>query len=336
MRQYSVLPRRPLQPQTSFHVPWQDLPPRVTLDDAAVSVMTDFRKVTAFTIDPDVSVDTAARVMRRRKVHLLLVVDVENIVVGIITSNDLIGEKTLQCISARGISPRRRAGARHHDAGRPARGDQHGRRAARPCRPCRGDAQGHRAAPCRRGGRGRRRHQVLRGLLSCSQIALQLGEPVEPRRFRRTSPRSAPRCTTDPGIGWACPAHGLSHKGIPSPAPAGDIPHKGIPSPAPAGDIMRHAPFRCGLRRRHLVVAAAGGLPCRGMAGLAGLAARRRALLLSLVRIAKVGAGATAICGARAAGCRRRRPRLRLGGGLSRSCAWPTNCRRRWKAATSN
>ena len=87
MRQYSLLPRRPLQPQTSFHVPCQDLPPRVTLDDAAVSVMTDFRKVTAFTIDPDVSVDTAARVMRRRKVHLLLVVDVENIVVGIITVN---------------------------------------------------------------------------------------------------------------------------------------------------------------------------------------------------------------------------------------------------------
>ena len=82
MRQYSVLPRRPLQSQTSFHVPSQDLPPRVTLDDAAVAVMTDFRKTTAFTIDPDVSVDTAARVMRRRKVHLLLVVDVENVVVG--------------------------------------------------------------------------------------------------------------------------------------------------------------------------------------------------------------------------------------------------------------
>ena len=66
MRNYSVLPRRPLQTQTRFHVPGQDLPPRVTLDDAAVGVMADFRKTTAFTIDPDVSVDTAARVMRRR------------------------------------------------------------------------------------------------------------------------------------------------------------------------------------------------------------------------------------------------------------------------------
>ena len=46
----------------------------------------------------------AARVMRRRKVHLLLVVDVDNEVLGIITSNDLVGEKTLQCISVRGIS----------------------------------------------------------------------------------------------------------------------------------------------------------------------------------------------------------------------------------------
>ncbi len=104
MRQYSVLPHRPLRSHTAFHVPCQELPPRVGLDDPAESVMTDFRKVTAFTIDPDVSVDTAARVMRRRKVHLLLVVDVDNEVLGIITSNDLIGEKTLQCISARGIA----------------------------------------------------------------------------------------------------------------------------------------------------------------------------------------------------------------------------------------
>ncbi|MBI5898078.1 MAG: CBS domain-containing protein [Rhodocyclales bacterium] len=104
MRKYSVLPHRLLQPHTAFHVPRQELPPRVGLDDPAESVMTDFRKVTAFTIDPDVSVDTAARVMRRRKVHLLLVVDVDNEMLGLITSNDLIGEKTLQCISARGIA----------------------------------------------------------------------------------------------------------------------------------------------------------------------------------------------------------------------------------------
>ena len=141
MRQYSVLPRRPLQSQTSFHTPCQDLPPRVTLDDPAVAVMTDFKKATAFTIDPDVSVDTAARVMRRRKVHLLLVVDVENILRRL---REMRGQQATQVIghvvATLKASGRRHAAVVDEDAGG---------------------------------------HQILRGLLSCSQIALQLGEPVE-------------------------------------------------------------------------------------------------------------------------------------------------------------
>jgi hypothetical protein len=63
----------------------------------------------------------------------------------------------------------------------------------------------------------------------------------------------------------------------------------------------------------------------------------RRHLLKVETADAKVGAGDTAICGAGAADrCRRRVPRLRLGGEFLRSCAWPTNCLARWKAATSN
>jgi CBS domain-containing protein len=183
MRQYSVLPRRPLQSQTTFHVPGQDLPPRVTLDDAAVSVMTDFRKTTAFTIDPDVSVDTAARVMRRRKVHLLLAVDVENMVVGIITSNDLIGEKTLQCISARGIS---RADALVRDIMTPAShlevismDDVLHAHVGHVVGTLKATGRRH-AAVVDEDATG---HQILRGLLSCSQISLQLGEPVEPQEI---------------------------------------------------------------------------------------------------------------------------------------------------------
>lgn len=179
MRQYSLLPRRPLQSQTSFHVPSQDLPPRITLDDPALAVMTDFKKVTAFTIDPDVSVDTAARVMRRRKVHLLLVVDVENVVVGIITSNDLIGEKTLQCISARGLA---REDALVRNIMTPA-----DRLEVISLDDVLHAHVGHVVATLKATGRRHAAvvdedtagHQILRGLLSCSQIALQLGEPVE-------------------------------------------------------------------------------------------------------------------------------------------------------------
>ena len=186
MRQYSALPNRPLRPSTSFHRPGQALPPTVTLEDPALSVMTDFKQVTAFTIDPDVSVDTAARVMRRRTVHLLLVVDVENHVLGIITSNDLLGEKPLQCICARGIS---REEARVRDIMTPADCIEvismddvlHAH-------------VGHVVATLKANGR---RHaavvdedavgnQILRGLFSASQLARQLGEPVETPEIAHT------------------------------------------------------------------------------------------------------------------------------------------------------
>jgi CBS domain-containing protein len=179
MRQYSALPNRPMRPHTSFHTPCQALPPKVTLEDPALAVMTDFQKVTAFTIDPDVSVDSAARVMRRRNVHLLLVVDVENHVLGIITSNDFIGEKTLQCISARGIS---RADALVRDIMTP----EH-RLEVIGMDDVLHAHVGHVVATLKATGR---RHaavvdadasgrQILRGLFAASQLARQLGEPVE-------------------------------------------------------------------------------------------------------------------------------------------------------------
>jgi len=179
MRQYPALPNRPMRPKTRFHSPSQTLPPRVGLDDPAVAVMTDFQKVTALTIDPDVSVDTAARVMRRRNVHLLLVVDVENHVLGIITSNDLLGEKVLQCIGARGIA---RDDALVRDIMTPD-----GRLEVIRMDDVLHAHVGHVVATLKATGR---RHaavvdedasgrQVLRGLFAASQLARQLGEPVE-------------------------------------------------------------------------------------------------------------------------------------------------------------
>lgn len=186
MRQYSALPSRPLRPHTSFHAPHQDLPPRVTLDDPAVAVMTDFQKMTAFTIDPDVSVDTAARVMRRRRVHLLLVVDVENRVLGIITSNDLLGEKTLQCISSRGIA---RADALVRDIMTPE-----DRLEVISMDDVLHAHVGHVVATLKANGRRHAAvvdedasgHQTLRGLFAASQLSTQLGSPVETIEIAKT------------------------------------------------------------------------------------------------------------------------------------------------------
>ena len=179
MRQYSALPTRPLRPRTSFHRPGQALPPKVTLEDAAVAAMTDFQKVTAFTIDPDVSVDTAARVMRRRNVHLLLVVNVENHILGIITSNDLLGKKTLECISARGVS---REEVSVRDIMTPenqleviSMDDVLSAHVGHVVATLRAKGWRH-AAVVDEDASG---HQILRGLFSASQLACQLGGPIE-------------------------------------------------------------------------------------------------------------------------------------------------------------
>ena len=186
MRQYSALPSRPLRPRTGFHSPSQTLSPQVTQDDPAVAVMTDFQKVTAFTIDPDVSVDSAARVMRRRNVHLLLVVNVENHVLGIITSNDLQGEKTLQCISARGIS---REDALVRDIMTPE-----DRLEVISMDDVLHAHVGHVVATLKATGRRHAAvvdedasgHQILRGLFAASQLSSQLGEPVETAEIAKT------------------------------------------------------------------------------------------------------------------------------------------------------
>jgi CBS domain-containing protein len=148
--------------------------------------MTDFQKVTAFTIDPDVSVDTAARVMRRRNVHLLLVVDGDNHVLGIITSNDLLGEKTLQCISARGIA---RADALVRDIMTPEN-----RLEVISIDDVLHAHVGHVVATLKATGRRHAAvvdedasgHQVLRGLFAASQLARQLGNPVETVEIAQT------------------------------------------------------------------------------------------------------------------------------------------------------
>ncbi|BAO29921.1 CBS domain-containing protein [Sulfuritalea hydrogenivorans] len=186
MRQYSALPSKPLRPRTSFHTPGQTQPPRLTLDDPAIAVMTDFQKVTAFTVDPDVSADSAARVMQRRNVHLLLVVNVENHVLGIITSNDLIGEKVLQCISARGIS---REETRVRDIMTPedrleviAMDDVMHARVGHVVTTLKAKGRRH-AAVVDEDASG---NQILRGLFSCSQLARQLNEPVETIEIAQT------------------------------------------------------------------------------------------------------------------------------------------------------
>lgn len=68
-------------------------PPPVNVDSAALQVMTDLSRVPSATIAGDATLDLANQSMILRSVRLLLVVGETNKIVGVITSNDILGEK---------------------------------------------------------------------------------------------------------------------------------------------------------------------------------------------------------------------------------------------------
>ena len=101
-REYQPLTAHRLQPGARYHQPALDQEP-VRIDSPALAVMTDLRRIPAATIDPEAPVDAANRFMIGRGVRLLLVSDDGRQVLGLITSNDVLGEKPVQFALERGV-----------------------------------------------------------------------------------------------------------------------------------------------------------------------------------------------------------------------------------------
>ncbi|HUL56487.1 MAG TPA: CBS domain-containing protein [Usitatibacter sp.] len=102
MREYSPLTLMLMAPGARIAEPMA--PGRVTLDDPAFSVMTDLREVSAATTRPEETIDAAHAQMIRRAVRLLFVLDPRGAVAGVITATDLLGEKPVRFMQARGVS----------------------------------------------------------------------------------------------------------------------------------------------------------------------------------------------------------------------------------------
>lgn len=71
-------------------------------ESPAIEAMTDFARVTAVTIGAGASVAAANSTMIARGVRLLLVLDGEGELEGLITARDTLGEKLMQVSQARG------------------------------------------------------------------------------------------------------------------------------------------------------------------------------------------------------------------------------------------
>ena len=74
----------------------------VTMDSPALCVMTDLRQVSAATITPEATLAEATKTTISRGVRLLLVVDVNDDVVGLITARDTQGDRPIKLVQQRG------------------------------------------------------------------------------------------------------------------------------------------------------------------------------------------------------------------------------------------
>jgi CBS-domain-containing membrane protein len=175
-----------LQPGVGYAQPTQAVPDKVTLDDAAASVMTDLTRVTAIIILPGDTVDEAHRRMIQRGVRLLLVVDQDRKVVGLLSASDILGEKPLLAASGGGL---RRQEVMVRDVMTPQEDlevlDMAEVSAAK---------VGHIVATLKKAGRQHavvverdaRGRQLVRGLFSATQVARQLGVTIQTSEVART------------------------------------------------------------------------------------------------------------------------------------------------------
>ncbi|HWI82213.1 CBS domain-containing protein [Ramlibacter sp.] len=153
--------------------------PRTAMDSPALQVMTDLTRVAAAVASPATTVDEANHSMMRRGVRMLLVLDDQELLAGIVTATDLMGEKPVTLARERGV---RHAAILVADVMTPTQ-----RLDAFELRSVQHALVGHVVASLQQ----KRRHHALvtqpdgngglevRGIFSLSQIARQLGTPLE-------------------------------------------------------------------------------------------------------------------------------------------------------------
>jgi len=102
IREYSALQSFPLKAGSSCARPLQVLPEHVRLSDPAMNVMTDLNKVSVISVRAKTSMDRANAKMIRYGVRMLLVLDDNDQVAGLLTATDILGEKPMRFLQNMG------------------------------------------------------------------------------------------------------------------------------------------------------------------------------------------------------------------------------------------
>ena len=185
LRDYAPLHFSLLPAGSGYSQPSQAVPERVTLEDPAPQVMTDFKSVTAVIVLSGDTMEEAYRRMIQRGVRLLLVVDQNRQVAGVITAADIHGEKPMQAVAQRGI---RREELVVRDVMTPQNrlevldiADVRAARVGHIVSTLKQSGRQHALVMEREGGRA-----FLRGVFSATQIARQLGVAIPTSEIANT------------------------------------------------------------------------------------------------------------------------------------------------------
>ncbi|MGE0559156.1 MAG: CBS domain-containing protein [Burkholderiales bacterium] len=183
---YHALKSASLEADAGYAQPVQKIPERVRIESSALEVMTDLTRVTAVIVLAGDPVDKAHHRMIQRGVRLLLVVDADRRVRGVITANDVLGEKPVKAAVQRGV-PRSEIQVR--DIMTPREALQ-----VLDFADVSTSSVGHVVATLKAAGRQHtlvverdaRGHQQVRGIFSATQIARQLGIAINTDTVVRT------------------------------------------------------------------------------------------------------------------------------------------------------
>ncbi len=99
---YSTLPHITLMPGSTYARP--EGPRYVSMDSPALGVMTDLRQTAAVTTSPDTLIDEALEEMKAEGVRMLLVVSPDDEIVGLVTAQDIQGERPIMLVRDGGLA----------------------------------------------------------------------------------------------------------------------------------------------------------------------------------------------------------------------------------------
>ena len=161
-------------------------PNPVTLDSPALEVMTDLAQVAAVTIEPGASMLAANEYMIARAVRSLFVIASDGTVLGLVTTTDILGDRPMRVSHARGV---KRNELVVSDVMTPIESV-----VAMRLEDVRAAKVGHIVASLKQAGRHHelvaevpaKGHARIRGIFSASQIARQLGVPLQITELART------------------------------------------------------------------------------------------------------------------------------------------------------